>query len=216
MVRENFNWEQTMKYLLAFFSLVTVTYAEPAWIMTKYSGLCAYSVDFNCHQGEVLEGKIVRSGFFTPRYSYDLYSPEGVFLARAISRAFSCGFFCTSLMEFDIYDEMGDHVGYIGGQCCTTEPAKFVFMNESGIEVGSALLRSDSEKATFLILSPANTIVATLDGILSGNFSAWELHVKQSVGIDARTLKIFGAFVSDFHKSFIRTPVEHHYHQRNQ
>lgn len=178
-----------MKYLLIFLSLIAAVCAESIEITTQY-------------QKAVLESTVVRTRLYTSRYCYDLYSSEGVFLAQGISRAFSCGLFCTRLMEFDVYDEMGGYVGYIGGECCTDELAKFVFMNVDGNEVGSVILRSDSKKVSFLILSPTNAIVATLDALLSENFSGWEFHVKQSVGIDARMLKIFSAFVSDFHSAF--------------
>lgn len=185
-----------MKCFLILFSLMTVACTELAGIVTE------------C-KGKVLESRVVRTGFYTPQYVYDLYSSEGVLLAQAVSRICSWGLFYTRFMEFDVYDEIGGCVGSIRGESCTDELAKFVFMNADAIEVGSALLRLDSEKVTFLILSPENAIVALFNGMLSENFSGWEFHIKQPVGIDARMLKIFGAFISDFHNTFTQMLTNH-------
>ncbi len=202
-----------MKYLLILFSFTTLVHAEPTWVMTKCSAPLSYDVDFDCIQDDVLTGKVVRSGLFTPRYYYDLYSPEGAFLARGINRVFSLGLFSTSQMEFDIYDETHAYIGYIGGKFWTSGAAKFGFRNSDGAEAGFALLSSDSDQATFSILSPTNKVVATLNGMLSGDLSKWELDVKKPLDIDSRTLKIFTAFISDFHSDFIRKPeIHNHYH----
>jgi len=200
-----------MKCTVIFFSLIALAHAESNWVMTKNSTPLSYYVEFNCLQEDALAGKVVRSGFLTPRYCYDLYSPEGTFLARAISRVLSLGVFCPNQMEFDIYDEMNGYVGYIGGKFWT-KGTKFIFTNAAGLETGSALLSSDADQAIFSFLSSNNSIVATLEGKLSGDLSTWELNdVKPPLGIDARALKLFGAFISDFHDSFIRKPEIHNH-----
>ncbi len=194
-----------MKYLLILLSFTGLVHAEPTWVMTKCSAPLSYCVEFDCIQDAVLTAKVVRSGLFTPRYYYDLYSPEGTFLARGINRVFSLGLFIPSQMEFDIYDETNAYIGYIGGKFWT-RGAAFGFGNPHGTEVGSALLSSDSDQAIFSILSPTNKVMATLNGMLSGDLSNWELDVKKPLDIDSRVLKIFTAFISDFHKCFIRKP----------
>ncbi len=197
---------------MIFLSLITMVYAESTWVLTKNSTPLSYSVEFNYLERDALAAKVVRSGLFTPRYYYDLYSADGTFLARAINRVISLGLFDPSQMEFDIYDEMNRYVGYIGGKFWTNGEAKFIFSNAAGAETGSALLSSDSDQAIFTFLSPVNKIVATLKGALSGDLSTWELDVKQPIDIDARALKIFGAFISDFHDSFIRKYVNYYYY----
>ena len=201
-----------MRYLLILLSFTTMVHAKPTWVMTKCSTPLSYYVDFDCVQEDVLTDKVVRSGLFTPRYYYDLYSHEGIFLARAISRAFSIGLFSPSQMEFDIYDEASTYVGYIGGKFWTSGKAKFGFANADGTKTGFALLSSDSDQAIFSILSPTNAVVATLNGVLSGDLSEWELDVKKPLDIDPRALKIFTAFISDFHDSFIRKPETHNHY----
>jgi len=205
-----------MKTLLLFLSLFTMIHAEPAWVMIKYNVPLSYYADFHCQEGNAMGAKVVRSGLFTPRYYYDLYSADGRFVSRAINRVLSLGLISPSQMEFDIYDENGRYVGYIGGKFWTSGKAKFGFTNAAGIETGTALLSSDSDQAIFSILSPAKIIVATLNGTLSGDLSKWELNVQKSLDIDPRTLTIFTAFISDFHDSFIRKPeVHNHYHYDN-
>lgn len=201
-----------MKYLLILFSFTTLVYAQPTWVMTKCSLPLSYYVDFDCIQDDVLTAKVVRSGLFTPRYYYDLYSPEGTFLARGINRVFSLGLFFSNQMEFDIYDGANEYIGYIGGEFWTNGSAKFRFRNPHGKELGSALLSSDSDQVTFSILSSTNKVVATLNGLLSGDLSSWEFDEKKSLDIDSRVLKIFTAFISDFHASFIRKPEIHNYY----
>lgn len=203
--------KESMKYLLLLLSFYTLVQAEPAWVMTKCSAPLSYYVDFDCLQDDVVIAKVVRSGLFTSRYYYDLYSPDGKFLARAINRVFSLGLFFPSQLELDIYDETNAYVGYIGGKLWTNGKAKFGFTNAQGVETGSAMLSSDSDSAIFSFLSPNNTIMATMHGMLSGDLSKWELHVKKPLAIDSRALTIFAAFISDFHDSFIRKP-EVHYH----
>lgn len=205
-----------MKYLLILLSFATMVHAEPNWVMTKCSAPLSYYVDFDFLQDDVPTAKVVRSGLFTPRYYYDLYSSEGEFLARGINRVFSLGLFIPSQLEFDIYDKTGAYVGYIGGKLWTKGKAKFGFENAAGLEMGSALLSSDSDQAVFSILSPTNAIVATLNGMLSGDLSKWEFNIKSPLDIDSRALKIFTAFISDFHNYFIRKPeVHNHYYYNN-
>lgn len=200
-----------MKYLLTLLSFVTMAYAETEWVMLRCSTPLSYYVNFDCIQNEALTAKVVRSGLCMPRYYYDLYSPEGTFLARAITRMVSLGLFYPSQMEFDIYDDANAYLGYIGGKFWTNG-AKFAFANADGVGTGVAFLSSDSGHATFSILSSTNKVVATLKGTLSGDLSEWELDVKKPLDIDSRVLKIFAAFISDFHDSFIRKP-EVHYHK---
>lgn len=204
-----------MKYILMLLSAAAIVHAEPEWTMTKHSVPLSYYVDFDCVQGDVLKAKVVRSGLFTPTYYYDLYSPEGILLARAINRVFSLGLFFPSQLEFDIYDERSAYVGYIGGKIWTSGKAKFGFTNAHGAEVGFALLSSDSDQATFSILSPTSQVVGMLNGTLSGDLSKWELDVKKPLDIDPRAMKIFAAFVADFHESFIRKPEVHYHYYDN-
>ena|ERR1700722_15673026 len=200
-----------MKYLLILFSLLYMVHAEPSWVMTKYSTPLSYHVDFNFLEEDALTAKVVRSGLFTPRYYYDLYSPEGIFIARAINRVLSLGLFFPSQMEFDIYDETDAYVGYIGGNLWTKGKAKFRFTNAQKVGTGFALLSSDSDQAIFSILSPTSTVVATLNGMLSGDLSKWTLDIQDPFDIDPRALKIFTAFISDFHESFVRKPEVKNY-----
>lgn len=208
------NRGNNMKYLLILFSFITMLHAESNWVMVKCSTPLSYYVDFDCMQDDILTAKVVRSGLFTPRYYYDLYSSEGTFLARGINRVFSLGLIFPNQMEFDIYDDRGEYVGYIDGKFWTSGTAKFGFSNSHGMETGYALLSTDSDQAVFSVVSSTNKIVATLNGTLSGDLSKWELDVKKPLDIDQRALKIFTAFISDFHSSFIRKP-ETHYHYYN-
>ncbi len=200
-----------MKTLMLFLSWLSLAHAEPMWVMTKNSSPLSYYVEFNCFKDNTPNGSVIRSGLFTPRYYYDLYSPEKAFMVRAINRVISLGFFAPNQMEFDIYDEMNGYVGYIGGKFWTNGPAKFIFTNAAGVETGSALLGSDSDRAIFTLLSPTNTMVGKLKGDLSGDWSSWKLDLQQPLEIDPRALKIFTAFISDFHDSFIRKPEIHNH-----
>ncbi len=204
-----------MKCILIFLSLATIVHSQQEWVITKYSAPLSYYVHFDCLQEDILTDKIVRSGLLTPRYYYDLYSSEGTFLARAVNRVLSLGLLFPSQMEFDIYDETNAYIGYIGGKFWTNGKAKFEFLNADGVETGFALLSSDSDQAIFSILSPTKTVVATLNGSLSGDLSKWELDVKKTVDIDSRSLKIFTAFISDFHDSFIQKKTQIYYYNNN-
>ena len=199
-----------MKYVTTFLSFIAMVHAEPTWFMTKHSTPLSYHVEFNCLQGDAPGGKVIRSGLFTPCYYYDLYSPDGTFVARAINRVLSLGLFFPDQMEFDIYDETNGYIGYIGGKFWTHGP-KFIFTNAAGDETGFALLSLDSDQAIFSFLSPTNKIVAILKGVLSGDLSSWELEIKRPFDIDPRAMKIFGAFISDFHDSFTRKPEIHNH-----
>ena len=206
-----------MKRLLFLLSLMTTAYASPNWVMVKYSTPLAYEVNFDCLEEDVLISKVVRKGLFTPRYYYDLYSREGAFVARAINRVLSLGMFFPSQMEFDLYDDREAYIGSIIGKLWTSGEAKFVFAKAEGEEKGFALLSSDSDQAVFSLLSPKSPNTATLTGALSGDLSRWQLEMKNPVDIDGRALKIFAAFISDFHASFIRKPeTHHHYHDSSQ
>lgn len=198
-----------------FLSFIGIAHAESSWVMTKCSLPLSYYVDFDCSEDDALINRVTRSGLFTPRYYYDLYSADGAFLARAINRVFSFGLFFPGQMEFDVYDERDKYIGYIGGKLWTNGNAKFGFLNAKGIEMGLALLSSDSDQAIFSILSPHKTIVATLYGSLSGDLSSWNLDMKKSIAIDSRVLKIFAAFICDFHESFIRKPEVHNHYYNN-
>lgn len=92
--------------------------------------------------------------------------------------------------------------GYIGGQFWTNGKSKFRLANADGVGLGFAFLSSDSDQATFSVISPTKQIVAILKGMLFGDLSKWELDLKQHVDIDQRVLKIFTAFISDFYPAF--------------
>ncbi|MBM3198612.1 MAG: hypothetical protein FJZ58_05090 [Chlamydiae bacterium] len=201
-----------MKYFLMFFACITTLSAEPDWVMIKCSTPLSYQVRFDCLKEDELTDTVIRTGLFTPRYYYDLYSADGMFLARAVNRVLSLGMLSSSQIEFDVYDEEDSYIGYIGGHLWTMGRAKFEFTNAKGEQTGFALLNSDSLQATFSILSPSNMVLAMLNGTLSGDLSKWELEEKKSLTIDSRILKIFTAFISDFHHHFIQKPEIHNHH----
>lgn len=199
-------FEESMRYLWVFFLFVSTIFADSDWKMVKSDGPLSYHANFNILNRSGLVGKVIRSGLFTPRYYYDLYSDQGEFLARGINRVFSLGLISPSQMEFDIYDSEKNRLGYVGGKFWTSGLAKFAFKNPEGDQIGFAFLSSDASQATFSILSDRHVVVASLNGERSGDLSQWELVSQEPLEIDSRIVKIFTAFISDFHEAFIMRP----------
>ncbi|MBI2743910.1 MAG: hypothetical protein HYX48_08355 [Chlamydiales bacterium] len=175
----------------------------PTWSVVKSTHPFGWSAEFECTEGEVRVGKVVRSGLLCPRYYYDFYNSMGEPEVRGITRAFSWGLLFPWGVEIDLYD--GDTgIGMIGGKFYTGSRAKFVFYNGQGRATAVAYL--NSEKLEFVISSAENEgiILAELTGKAFGDVGVWEMKpLKPIPGVDPRALRIFIAFASDFHNSFM-------------
>lgn len=183
------------------------------WNLFKNSPLFSFSAEFDCKKGEILEGKVIRTGRFCPRYFYDLYDPREVLEARGITRVFSLGFLFSWGMEIDVYD--GDFmIGKLEGKLFTKARAKFVFYDAYGSATAIAYL--NTEHAEFVIVSAQNEamVLSELKGKAYGDVSVWEMNFIESFPtIDPRMLKIFAAFVADYHSEFLPPPKEiNHYY----
>ncbi|MBS0621146.1 MAG: hypothetical protein JSS61_06780 [Verrucomicrobia bacterium] len=188
-------------------------FAEEGWRVVKNSTPLSYTAEFLLQrEGESL-GKVVRSGLFTPRYHYDLLDAEGNHLARGVTRAFSLGMLAAWGTEIDLYDANGQ-IGWISGTIWTTSRAKFAFYDAMGELIAHANLHDDS--CDFLLVSEQNkaNILAEFSGKTHGDTCIWEMKpMSDSLEVDPRLLQVFGGFVADFQKSFVRPPrTFHHYH----
>lgn len=200
-------------YLLAFLVVglmgrVVADEAPPAsWSIVKNSPLFSLSAEFDCKCNNVVEAKVIRTGAFCPRYYYDLYNPNNEHLARGITRFLSWGFLFPSQIEIDVWDE-NRYIGKIDGQFWTKARAKFVFTDAIGTETISAFV--NSEAADFVIVSAKEEAVKLADfsGKSYGDVSVWEMNFTKQLKVDPRLLKIFAAFVSDYHNSFLPPPKE--------
>ena len=135
------------------------------------------------------------------------------FQARGITRAFSWGFFFPWGMDIDVYDDYDRKIGKIEGKLFTKARAKFKFLDVLGHETAIAFL--NTEASDFAIVSPqSEMILADLKGKAYGDLSVWEMNFIQSLpNVDSRLLKIFAAFVADYHSEFLPPPkVENHYY----
>ncbi len=188
---------------------------EPAenWRVIKNSPLFSTSADFDFKNGNSSVGRVVRTGLLCPRYYYDLYSVQDNFEARGITRFFSLGFLFSWGVEIDIYDASSRYLGLIQGQTLTKARAKFMFYGPMGETRGIAYL--NSEKANLLIVSPLDesVVLAELTGDAYGDVSSWAVKLNHRLlEVDSRLLKIFSAFVADYHSSFKEPPKEvYHY-----
>jgi hypothetical protein len=174
--------------------------------IVKNSPLFSFSAEFDCKKGDILESKIIRTGLFCPRYFYELQDAHGNFQAQGITRFFSLGFLFAWGMEIDVHDQDGV-IGKIEGQMFTKSRAKFVFYNAGGQETTVAYL--NTEKPEFVIASAQNEaeILANLKGKTYGDLCVWEIEpVQPELRLDPRLLKIFSAFASDYHSSFVAPP----------
>lgn len=188
------------------------------WRITKSSPLFSCTAEFNFKKGDVSQGKAFRTGLFCPRYFYDLYDCRNNFEARGITRAISWGMLASWGMEIDVYDAASAYVGLIQGQFLTKSRAKFIFYTARGEMAGAAYL--DTNSSDFIIVSPVDEslIMAKLKGKTFGDLTSWEMKAADiPLTIDERLLKIFSAFVSDYHDYF-DPPAEpaFHYHYQPQ
>lgn len=185
---------------------------ENTWRVMKNSPPLSYSAEFSYHKGEVLDGKVIRTGLLTPRYYYDLFDSQGNFQARGITRFLSLGTLFSWGIQIDLYDAES-FIGMIDGKVFTKARAKFVFYNNIGDSIGVAYL--NNENADFIIVSPKDeaTILADLKGKAFGDLSSWEMKsFHQPSLFDERLLKVFAAFVADYHARFLPPPKLIHYY----
>lgn len=205
---------------MAFLLIISRAYSIPLpttpavdnWSIVKNSPLFSLSAEFDCKKGDVVDAKVIRTGRFCPRYYYDLYDSADGFQARGITRAFSWGFFFPWAMEIDVWDG-NVYVGKIAGKFFTKARAKFGFHDGHGNESAVAYLNTESSE--FVIVSPQNeaSVLADLKGKAYGDVSVWEMNFITSLQVDPRILKIFAAFVADYHSEFLPPPKEiNHYY----
>ncbi|MBN2478974.1 MAG: hypothetical protein JXA94_01975 [Parachlamydiales bacterium] len=196
-----------MKYLtsvLSFFILTAAFAEDTEWQIIKNSPFMSYSAEFLFKKGDVSDGKVIRTGFMCPRYYYDVYDDVGYFKARGITRFFSVGFIAPSAMDIDVYD--GDnYLGLIQGKVFT-RTIKFTFFNQLDQLVATAFL--DARSADILIVENNNVekIIAKISGESFGDYGFLKVAFEAlNENIDERILKVFGAFISDYHQRFTPT-----------
>ena len=110
------------RYVLLFlmaFGFLSAETQDPTWRIVKNKPFFSLTAEFECRKNEDLDGKLIRTGRFAPRYYYDLYDSKHQFLARGITRAFSLGQIFPWGMEIDVYDMNGDYLGLIDGKTFT-------------------------------------------------------------------------------------------------
>lgn len=183
------------------------------WEIRKNSPFLSYSADFFCSKNSNSFGKVVRTGLLCPRYYYDVYDNDGVYQARGITRFLSLGIFYENLMDIDVYAANNSYIGSIEGKFITRSRAKFAFYNADSREIASAYL--DAKTSDFLIISSQNelNVLAKLKGNTCGEVGILDLEFSSGKSnIDENMLKIFAAFISDYHESFLEKPKEIHHH----
>jgi hypothetical protein len=192
-------------FLLALLLLVGRAYSEENWSIVKNSPLFSLSAEFECKKGDFVEAKVIRTGRFCPRYFYDLYDSLEGFQARGITRAFSWGFLFPWGIEIDVYDGYGYMIGKIEGKLFTKARARFGFFGIKSNELAVAYL--NTETADFAIVSQQDEVLADLRGEEFGDVSVWKMNfIKPCFKVDPRVLKIFAAFVADYHSEFLPPP----------
>ena len=206
-------------YLIFFILFLSNAYCDTAieqqyenWEVIKNSPFLSFSAEFSYTKNNANLGKVVRNGILCPRYYYDVFDNKNNFLARGITRFFSFGLFSQNLMDIDIYSENDSYIGCIEGKYITRSRSKFVFYNDQGYESAAAYL--DAKTADFLIVSSQGVVIAKIKGNTCGEVGILDMeYYPTKSSIDENMLKIFGAFVSDYHESFLEKPKEiHHYH----
>lgn len=206
---------QKIAILLSLLLLNATFASDRDWRMVKNSPIISYTADFSCKRGDQSDGHVVRSGVLCPRYNYDLFDANDQFQARGITRFFSLGFIYSWGMEIDVYDDT-TYLGLIEGKVITKARAKFNIYSGSNRHIASAYL--NTETAEFIICSGADEsqVIAELQGKAFGDVSSWEMKFKDTdIEIDERLLKIFAAFVADYHSHFLPKPKEIHHHHYN-
>ena len=177
------------------------------WSITKDGGIFAYTVDFHMAKDSQDLGRVQRKGLFTPRYSYAIYDAEGNLVAYSLTRFLSPGFFFVGLTDIDVWDADNQYIGGIFGKFWTTSRAKFDFYAGKENHIASAHLHS--ETTDFVIAANYGKKGMRPIGKISaegyGDMSEIEVSLKQKFQ-DDRLLKIFAAFVSDYHDYFIVKP----------
>lgn len=147
-------------------------------------------------------GSIVKSVFHLTTH-YDLYDNRGNFQAQGIYRLLTLGAFYSWGVEIDVYDAIGNKIGYIDGQVVTTEPAKFSIYDGANNRVGIAYL--EKNRAAFSIVHPDNTshILARLSrNFILDTVDYWDVAVYEPDLISPTTVQIFAAFAVDSQNSF--------------
>lgn len=212
-----------MKRIL-FLALMTIfagAYAEdarqPNWRIVKTKPFFSTSAEFECRIADVLEAKLIRSGLFMPRYYYDLFDAHNNFLARGITRAFSFGQIFPWAMELDVYDSDGLYLGLIDGQTFTYARAKFMFYNPNGVATAIAYLNNEYCEFHLVSAFDESFIMAEMKGNAYGSVSVTETKLlKERIPVDDRVLKVFAAFITDYHDEFTPQPkVVHYFHYNN-
>ena len=187
--------------------------SDDKWRITKNSPLFSFSAEFECKRGDEVLSRVIRTGLFCPRYYYDLFDAGEEFQARGITRAFSWGFFFPWYMEIDVWD--GDfYLGKIEGKFFTKSRAKFGFYDSLGIESAFAYLNTEASDFVIVAAQDEGKVLADLKGKAYGDVSVWEMNFMEALSqIDPRVLKIFAAFVADYHSQFLPPPKEiNHYY----
>jgi len=183
------------------------------WVIQKSSPFLSYSAEFSYLKGEIKDSVVIRTGLLCPRYFYELYDLENNFQARGITRFFSLGFLSPEFIDIDVYDDNQNCIGLIQGKIFTKSRAKFVFYDYKQEEIAVACL--EAETFDFLIVSAKDgtKILAKLTGNTFGEVGIINMElVSKNMNLDERLLKIFGAYVSDWHEEFLEKPKEIHHH----
>jgi len=188
------------------------------WEIRKNSPFLSYSAEFVFKQADVNNGKVIRTGLLCPRYFYDVYDANDAFQARGITRFISLGFFSPDLIDIDVYDTSDVFIGSIVGKIIRRSRAKFIFYDTIGNT--SAIAYLDAKTSDFLLVSPQDemNVFAKVKGNTYGDVGIVEMEfISRNSNVDEKMLKIFGAFISDYHESFLEPPKEihHHHHEYN-
>ncbi|MDN3507866.1 MAG: hypothetical protein P0S94_02970, partial [Simkaniaceae bacterium] len=145
------------------------------------------------------------------RYSYTLYDNQGELVAHSLTQFLSSGFLFHSLTDIDVWDANNQYIGTISGKFWTNSRAKFDFFNSKGAHFGAAHL--NTETTNFIIAANTGKGMKPIGGLEAegyGDMSAITVKLKRNFQ-DDRMLKIFAAFISDYHDYFVVKPEINNY-----
>jgi len=186
-----------------------------SWQIKKKKPFLAYTAKFTLVQKDQSKNTIIRTGLLTPRYFYDLLDADGGWEVRGITQFLSWGMLSRNLMDIYLYDQKG-FIGSIQGKFFTNARSKFIIFDEHNQMIANAYVNSES--ADFVVLNEDESkILAKLEGGSFGDVSLLDVKFQNELKFDARILKIFTAFVSDYHDYFIprKTPDVYIYNNNN-
>jgi hypothetical protein len=147
------------------------------------------------------EGRAIKSSL-SVKATYDLYDSAGNYQAQGVVQSLSLGSFFAWGKDIDVYDEKGQHIGFIDGEILTSAKAKYSFYNEKKEWVATAYL--DYSCNGFLVTSSKGerTIAHLRRNFIEHVSDSWDVVLHEPDAIDVRLLKIFSAFAIDYQASF--------------